>query len=157
MVRGRILDNPWNEGNQRKLSNTNKSHYNCGGYALGLFNWFIPWTEELDDQIRGRDLVRSKDNYEEFLTTCVKYMVEHLPVREINSLNELEKREYAVAFRLAIDDFHFIKRGFNGVWYDKQGWCPSINTHTEDKVLNNSAWYGRYNSRIVLLAMEKRG
>lgn len=156
MVRGRILENPWNEGNKRKISNTDKTLYNCGGYALGLFNWFIPWTEEKDKEL-GHVLVHTEKEYENFLMNCVNYMTENLPIREITSIKELTKKEYAVAFRLARDDFHFVKRGANGIWYDKQGWRPFIDRHTEDEILNNDAWYGRYDSRIVLLAVKKRG
>ena len=156
MIKGAITENPWNNNNERNIRNTDKSQYNCGGYALGLFNWFIPWTEEHDKTI-GWDFYHNETEKEEFIRICVNYMTENLPIRVISSISELKKREYAVAFRLSEDDFHFMKRGFNGVWYDKQGWLPFINTHKEKDVLNKKNWYDRYDSEIILLAVKKRG
>lgn len=143
-------DDDWNLKNKRNINNTEKGSYNCGGYALGLFNWFCPWEEEDNGEIEMGD--------DTDLEKMVDYMLKHLPLRLINSTRELKRNEYAVAFRVGGYDFHYMKRGANGVWYDKVGSRAYINTHKEVEVLNQKeSWYGRYDGEIVLMAMKKRG
>lgn len=51
-------------------------------------------------------------------------------MRVISSFAELAPDEYAILFRLSHDgDFHYLKRGGNGVWYQKCGgtrWCLTL-------------------------------
>lgn len=143
-------DDDWNLKNKRNISNTEKGSYNCGGYALGLFNWFCPWEEEDDGNIELGD--------DTDLEKMVNYMLQYLPLRLINSTKELKRSEYAVAFRVGNFDFHYMKRGANGVWYSKVGNLYYIDTFKEEVVLNKKeSWYGRYDGKIVLMAMKKRG
>lgn len=143
-------EDDWNLQNKRNIKNTPKGSYNCGGYALGLFNWFCPWEEEDDYQIEMCD--------DTDLQKMVDYMVENLPIRVITTVQELQRNEYAVAFRVGDCDFHYMKRGKNGVWYDKIGSRPQIRCHSEKIVLDTeNAWYGRYSGKIILMAMQKRG
>lgn len=143
-------DDDWNLKNQRNIKNTPKGSYNCGGYALDLFNWFCPWEEKDDHEIEMED--------DTDLEKMVDYMLKYLPLRIIETTKELKRNEYAVAFRIGNGDFHYMKRGRNGIWYDKVGNRPQICCHSEKIVLNTeNAWYNRYNGKIILMAMQKRG
>lgn len=142
---------------KRSLNNTERCDYNCGGYALGLFNWYLPYPQELKDEIAGF-WGEWKMSYRKVLKIMVNYMVDTLPVRRIKSLKQLdEKTEYCVALRLGKDDFHYVKRYQEGIWYHKRGGSYHIQRMEEKEVFSKKGWVdGRYNSNIVLLAVKKR-
>jgi hypothetical protein len=141
---------------KRNLGSTERCDYNCGGYALGLFNWYLPYPQEMRNRISLFGLWIS--SYKKTMKIMVDYMVDTLPIRVIKSLKHLdEKTEYCVAFRLSEDDFHFVKRYKEGVWYHKRGGSYYIQRMEEEEVFSKKGWVdGRYNSKIVLLAVKKR-
>ena len=67
---------------------------------------------------------------------------------------EIEKNEYAIAYRISSDgDFHFMKKARTR-WHHKRGSMSTILTESEDNVLN-SIWCDRYDGPIVLMAMRR--
>ena len=146
----------FNKNKGRNVGNTNRHAFNCGGYALGTFSWYCPYTEEEDGE---NGFGWGWDSYEEVVEVtehCTEQMLKDFSdLRVINSLSELNKTEYAIAFRVSSDgDFHYVKRGFNGQWYHKRGSCPSIETMTAREVFR-TAWCLKYNGPIVLFAKQK--
>ena len=144
-------------GENRGLSNTEKGDYNCGGFALGLYNWYFPYPQEMREEISSFFGGWSQ-SYRKTMKIMVNYMVDTLPVRVIKSLKSLdEKTEYCVAFRLSESDFHYVKRYRQGVWYHKMGGSYHIQRMEEKEVFSKKGWIdGKYNSNIILLAGKKR-
>ena len=98
-------DDPFNIAKERNTKNTDREEYNCGGYALGCYSWYCPFTHKV------RDFEKN-----------VNQILKDFPnVRLINSTQDLMPNEYMIAFRLSQDDFHFMKRSKNGVWREKRG------------------------------------
>lgn len=135
----------------RNLRNTNRLEFNCGGYALGSFNWYFPYDE--NDR-----LYEEKDTY--YYRTFYD-MVEQIiadcrgRARTIDNLKELKEGEYAVAFRVGKEDFHFMKMASNGHWFEKRGSKPKIYTVKQSEVFSDS-WkrYDTYDSQIQLFAVK---
>ena len=142
---------------KRSLSNTERGEYNCGGFALGLYNWYLPYPQEMRDELSSFFGGWTK-SYRKTIYIMVNYMVNTLPVRVIKSLKYLdEETEYCVAFRLSQADFHYVKRYKEGVWYHKRGGSHHIARMEEKEVFSKKGWInGMYNSNIVLLAVKKR-
>lgn len=99
----------------RNSRNTYLGDYNCGGYALGTFNWFCPYGSYAEDTLLGR---RSKETTLKNFTKYILLTFEER-IRLISKVEEKTKDEYVIAFRIGYEDFHFMKRGDNGVWYHK--------------------------------------
>ena len=103
-------DDPFNITKERNTRNTDREEYNCGGYALGCYSWYCPFTHQV------RDFEKN-----------VNQILKDFPnVRLINNTQDLMPNEYMIAFRLSQDDFHFMKRSKNGVWREKRGSQPEI-------------------------------
>ena len=142
-ARMRYCPNPLNDNGERNIKNTPKHTYNCGGYALNIFNWYVPSLTPNEGIVcAGRHTVHE----------YAQQIVKDIPnTHIIQSLNELTKDEYAIAFRLANHDFHFMKRGKNGRWYSKRGSSPQIESFSEKEALHKP-WFEDYDGEIVLLA-----
>lgn len=142
-----------NKERRRNVGNTDKSEYNCGGYALEVFNWYLPYERKY-----RYDLFSSMYSTEERLEIMVNFMLEEFKgeLRIIDKIEDLKNEEYAIAFRTGKNDFHYIKRADNGHWFHKMGGTHRIDTMTKDEVLNSESWrYGEYCSKVVLLAKLK--
>lgn len=128
----------------RNIRNTAKSAYNCAGYALETFNWFLPDTDysgSTDDDVNT--------------ARCVKSMLKVFKgnLRVITDVSELLDDEYAIAFRVGNGDFHFMKRAKNGIWYNKLGYLSDIRKLPANEVLNSD--WNLYNGPVVLLAKKR--
>lgn len=143
------VSNPFNIGNVRNINNTRKRSYNCAGYALGTYSWYCP--RHNASSSRAYSFKRSSTD-KRHLAISVKTMLADFPdMRVITSISELMPDEYAIAFRHSSDgDFHFAKRGRNGVWYNKAGGSHWIGILRKEYL--NGIWNGRYNGEIVLFA-----
>lgn len=137
----------------RNIRNTDKEFYNCGGYALGTYSWYCP-------NDNGYDSPMYDDNYtmEERTQFAIEYMLnDFYDLRVIKTLEEVTEKEYAIAFRLAKDDFHYmVKKG--NKWYSKAGGSSKIEKVSQEIVLGK-IWftdYGvTYNGPLVLFAKRK--
>ena len=148
---------PFNKERERNHDNTDGRTYNCAGYALETFSWYLPVDDSADlDYIEWGSFDEIMRNGMSF--AFVLQILRDFPdVHLIGGLNELDADEYAFAFRVGVDDFHFVKRGRNHQWYEKRGGNPRIYRMTEDEVFH-SAWDdGRYNGPIFLFANKSSG
>lgn len=147
-----------NKKNKRNMSNTHKEGFNCGGYALGTYSWYCPFGRH-DGDLSGL-FDRFDGDYVAVLQYTVDYMLQDFgnKLRVIQSLDELQEGEEAVAYRIETDcyDFHYLRRKSNGKWYGKMGRIPIIYKYTEIEVFdhNSDAWQnGRYDSEMILFAL----
>lgn len=141
----------YNRNGLRNVRNTIRRTYNCGGYALGTFSWYLPYESDQYGFVWGVNL--STTRMDIITNECIKFMLEDFAdLRLIDSVADLQKGEYAIAFRLSSDgDFHYIKRNRMGLWTHKRGTSSTIHTMPKHEVFN-SVWCNRYDGRIVLFA-----
>ena len=150
----KLLNNSdlFNVQRKRNIKNTCKALYNCAGYALETFSWYCPY-----DDYDLFSLLCDSDELEEITKLTVFHMLKDFEgkLRVISSLKELNKDEYAIAYRVSFDgDFHFMKKARTR-WHHKRGRMSTILTESEDNVLN-SIWCDRYDGPIVLMAMRRK-
>lgn len=138
------------------LRNTNRMFFNCGGYALGTFKWYYPAkSNKAYDRI---DSALAKGDYIHATTLAVSHMIKEFGFsivsgEEIKAKMINFKNIEIIAFRFELDaesrDFHFMKLGANGSWYEKRGSRPFIYRHNYDYVFED--WAGRYDGPIAFL------
>ena len=147
----KINHDPLNKRGSRNIRNTDKADYNCGGYALGTFSWYLPSrTREEYTDIMGHADIGDMDTA---LTLAAEAIVNELPGWSVVPLALVMERKYSpkdyeiVAMRFCFYDFHFWKLGRNWNWYDKMGCRRQINRHAFNDVRN--VWNDRYDSPVV--------
>lgn len=132
----------FNNERKRNVNNTNKNIYNCGGYALETFSWYVP----RDSHGRVNNAMHDDS---------IQTMLKDFPtLRIINTIDDLQPNEYAIAYKTSENDFHFIKRSNNGHWFHKMGDCDIIETMPVNTVFNEK-WNGRYDSELTLFAKKR--
>ena len=148
-------DDGFNKNKARNRNNTDIRSFNCGGWALNTFSWYRPTI--FGDNIRcwGDDYYQNMTDKQAFNITlkAVNAMLREFPdLRVIEHLKELNKDEYAIAFRIGkdIDDFHYCKRAKNGHWTHKMGGL-CIEKITKKEVFA-PVWLDGYCGFIVLFA-----
>lgn len=141
----------------------NKPLYNCGGFALGTYNWYLPYEHCYEDWINYFEQFNEGSLTEEeaitgLTNTCVDFMLNDINgIRIIEDESEIKKNEYAIAFRIgfAEDDFHYARRSDEGVWYHKMG---SASIQKCDFDIHDRTWdcgIYVYDGPIVLFAIRK--
>lgn len=147
----KINHDPLNKRGSRNIRNTDKADYNCGGYALGTFSWYLPSrTREEYSDIMGYADIGDMDTA---LTLAAEAIVNELSGWSIVPFALVMERKYSpkayevVAMRFCYYDFHFWKLGRNWNWYDKMGCRGQINRHAFNDVRN--VWNDRYDSSVV--------
>lgn len=147
-----IKGDPYNKMRIRNARNTDPEEFNCGGYAFDIFSWYVP-CENKDNPFYFSYQFNTKAEEETILLHCIEVMLNEIEgLRVIKDLSEVKSDEYAIAFKIAgtYDDFHFIRRGKNGVWYEKMGSCYGIDRVPKKKVFAKE--WGRYHGRTVFFA-----
>lgn len=180
-----IAHDPLNIKHERTMRNTPKSAYNCGGFALGVFDWVTPYIttgniaardafdgEYTDDErefliLDMYEADWSKEEIEEeILRRDVTYLLNEYPFLEEVNLEDCTEDDTIIAYRLFIDiddeigeiedtDFHF-KLRYHGFWFEKMG---SENI-TVCKLNPDEPWqyrdpYTKYTSRIVYFTTKR--
>ena len=147
----KINHDPLNMFGSRNIRNTDKADYNCGGYALGTFSWYLPSrTREEYTDIMGHADIGDMDTA---LTLASEAIVNELSGWSTVPFALVMERKYSpkdyeiVAMRFCYYDFHFWKLGRNWNWYDKMGVCKQIDRHAFNDV--RYKWNGRYDSPVV--------
>lgn len=147
----KINHDPFNKRGSRNIRNTDKADYNCGGYALGTFSWYLPSrTRKEYSDIMGHADIGDMDTA---LTLAAEAIVNELPDWSIVPFALVMERKYSpkdyevVALRFCYYDFHFWKLGRNWNWYDKMGCREQINRHAFNDVWD--MWNGRYDSPVA--------
>lgn len=166
---------PFNRNGKRNRSNTDTDAYNCGGFALGTYSWYVPYRSDEQRQIYERwaniqmwlDAAEDADNTADridaretvhicvvsLLNLFVKRILEDFPsVRRVQTFEEIKPDERIILFRIGADDFHFIVSFDHKHWWHKYGW-NYIEELCEDEVLDTEWADGRYFSPIAILAM----
>ena len=164
-------DSPLNERHTRNFNNTPRRNYNCGGFALRTYSWYLPVRDE-DEQEYVFDTTSLETTPHDRLRACVRnILADIIGSRLIHSLDELQEGEEAVAFRLQEDglewsdnpdyewqDFHFMRRKAPNVWLEKCGGREEIRRHTDHEVFD-LPWVGIdeelvYDGEIALFAVK---
>lgn len=166
---------PFNRNGKRNRSNTDTDAYNCGGFALSTYSWYVPYRSDEQMNIYDRwdniqmclDVAEDADNTADridaretvhicvvsLLNLFVKRILEDFPsVRRVQTFKEIKPDERIILFRIGADDFHFIVSFDHKHWWHKYG-CNYIEELCEDEVLDIEWANGRYFSPIVILAM----
>lgn len=141
----------------------NKPHYNCGGFALGTYDWYVPYAYRADSwYYYFKEFDEGYLTKEEAITgltnACVDFMLNDLDgIRVIENESEIKKNEYAVAFRVSFedDDFHYARRSDEGVWYHKMG---GTEIRKCDFDIHDQAWNCYpyvYEGPVILFAIRK--
>lgn len=141
---------------RRNYRNTEKYEYNCGGYALENYAWYLPYSE---DQRWDMSIYESSEDSDDLAIKMVSHMLKDYKgrMRKINDVKELRQGEYAIAFRASKwhGDFHYAKLGKNGVWYHKMGGSERIRVMSKEEVFGSSWCCGLYDSKVHLLALKR--
>ena len=147
----KVDHDPLNKRGSRNIRNTDKADYNCGGYALGAFSWYVPSrTRKEYTDIMGHADIGDMDTA---LTLASEAIIDELPGWSTVPFALVMERKYSpkdyeiVAMRFCYYDFHFWKLGRNWNWYDKMGGCRQINRHAFNDV--RYKWNYRYDSPVV--------
>ena len=121
--------------------------YNCAGFALGTFNWLLPYDE--DTRVDVEDMpntdLYTTDNF-------TKWLLEHFDnLRLIDYPSQAKDNEEVIGMRIDLDglDFHFIRRKLNKKWYHKRG---HLDVEKFNENVFNKTWCNRYNSEIIFFA-----
>ena len=102
---------------------TNLDSYNCGGFALGTFDWYCPYVWR-----------NGQYDWAQMFEECCEEMTDNFDLTPIRDPSTVPVDKKVIGFRFAIDedadedadvddvviDFHFILRE-DGVWYHKPG------------------------------------
>ena len=142
----------FNRNGERNAHNTDQYDYNCGGYALGTFSWYLPC---YDINIWGWWKNWTESQVAELTEEAVEIMLRDFSdLRLIMDLRQVRYDEYAIAFRISSDgDFHFCKQDSRKRWTHKAGSSP-IRRISQTHIFG-SAWNGRYDGPIILFAKKK--
>lgn len=146
MVIGFYSDDIFNQ-EKRNESTAYTEEYNCAGYALGTFNWFLPYSEDMLDEYDD-EIYDEKYNVDYF----ADYLLETFNnLRMIENLDQAKDNEEIIALRLGKwgDDFHFLRRKLNKKWYHKLG-VENV-TRFKEPVFSDE-WCNRYVDKIILFA-----
>lgn len=128
-----------NQNNTRNIRNTYKGDYNCGGYALKTFSWYMPQHTSL------------YSNKVSIFAEMVESILEDFPnLRRIQNPNQVSPKTEIIAFRINYRgrDFHFLRRAANGHWFHKRGSVNYISTITKKEVFSD-CWCDCYYGKIA--------
>lgn len=158
MTRAELMESlrtdPLNIRRIRNSSNTPREAYNCGGFALSIYDWICPYVRT-DDSIQKYDLPDGtytdeereaiminliNDNWteadieEEILRCDVNFLLDEYPFLAPVELSECDPTETVIAYRIfvrvdeefgCIEDTDFhFKVRINGFWFEKMGSDP---------------------------------
>lgn len=166
---------PFNRNGKRNRSNTDADVYNCGGFALGTYSWYLPyrldeqvqvyeswmeiqtWLDAAEDADNIADRIDARETAHTYVVSLfnlfVKRILEDFPsIRRVQTFDEIKSDERIILFRTGADDFHFIVSFDHKHWWHKYGW-NCIEELCEDEVLDTEWANGRYFSPIAILAM----
>jgi hypothetical protein len=129
-------------------------HYNCGGFALKTYDWYVPENKE-DGYIDTTYLVKRLG-----LGGALQYYINCLlcdfpNLKLIEKEEQLKSYETLVLFRLGESDFHFARKEKDGKYYHKRGWNTEIEEMSKEEVYGYSWCRGKYISKVVMFAYDE--
>ena len=130
------------------LISADQYDYNCMSYALNVFDH---WLELLSFTSFTND-----DLNKIFLDCCEELQYKYAARRLTSSNDTLLSGERMIAFRIGVDDFHFVRRNSDGTWTHKPG-NSYIREMSEEELLSD-AWsthrWHPYISEIAFFAVK---
>lgn len=147
--------------------------YNCGGFALGTYNWYYPYCEEEREEL-CYELYDSDDSDHEIAETLlridIEWMIEEFDgqLRVLESIEDLKPDETLIAYRVGFDrdqsrnfgtaidgyDFHYKVYVDGAGWYEKCGSAIQKPCRLWEK-RSWEYWDFEYNSSLVFLALKE--
>lgn len=128
-----------------EMRNLNRAVFNCGGYALNVFTWYLPFNKN--------------NGYYDFdhMERHVAFMLKDFGgrLRLIENESDALPHERVVFFRGCSYDFHYVYKGKNGHYYHKMGSKKYIE-HMKKKEVYGPKWCCRYNGKIYIFALDMR-
>ena len=172
------FQDPYNIKNNRNAFNTDRFSYNCAGYALGTFSWYVPYDmddcyelDELRDelqhcrfQIIGSDdkekdyILRQCDNIRSEITKIYvqQMLFDFAGLRVISNFSEVDKNERIILFRVSDDgnDFHYIWSDDGKQWRHKMG-SSILEDYDAEYIFDDWIAHDRfvYNGEIIIFAL----
>ena len=161
----KYLVDRFNEYGTRNLKNVSRGKFNCGGYALGTYNWILPCdTDEDADELFEVNLwledIEDID-FDRRAEICATWMLNNIPnLRRVDSPDEkLADDEWLIGFKMGLGpsgdgDFHYIKRTPTGRFYHKPG-SAKIMRMSKKEALSDSWMHDSYTSNTIWLVRKK--
>ena len=147
-----VKQDPYNLFLKRNRRNTPRSAYNCGGFALNVYDWICPYIQTddyagpildgmyTDDERMSYIIDLINEGWdreyieEEILRYDVNFLLDEYPFLEPVNLEDCAPSDFVIAYRIFInidedlgvvedEDFHF-KIRINGFWFEKMGSDP---------------------------------
>ena len=144
-----VEKDPFNLTGGRSQRNTPRLYYNCGGFALGTFNWVTPYIStpilcydpndyigQYTDNARFsyieesyEDGVPNEEITAKVLEQDVDFLLKHYPFLQKVNYEDCSPNDTIIAYRIFIQldedgeidtDFHFRLRHC-GFWFEKSG------------------------------------
>lgn len=179
-----LLNDPTNESGGRNQHNTPISAYNCGGFALSIYNWVTPYIVTDNGYVNEEGLYTDDEREalmrylyemdwsdeeieEEILLRDVDFLLHSYPFLEEVNLEDCDENETIIAYRLFIrwdedtgdiedTDFHFKVR-YHGFWFEKMGSEQiTLCDLDADKPWQYRDDYTIYTSRIVYFTTRRK-
>lgn len=144
----------------KELLGRDQMEFNCGGFALGTYNWYLPYEYDLWDEWQEQVEEQTADYDEQcdlMADKCICFMERDQVCREIWTEDDLRPGEYLVLFRASPEDFHYARRLSNGEWWHKMG-NNDIRQISEDEACGDMWWRNfawEYGGRTRLLAVKQ--
>lgn len=125
----------------RNEKNTLESSYNCGGYALRTFSWYLPYsTKDVDFEEEPNSMVAENlffDGFsieeirQEILDKNIDFMLKDFSenLRVLRDINDLKDTEELIAFKVGADSV-----------YDENGEFLYIDTDFHYRVFRDNVW-----------------
>lgn len=149
-----------------------ESDYNCGGYALETYDWYLPYGYDEDREDAVNELILEGCSETEIYSILrdrdLSNMLRDFKDRIRIIHNELEalENERIIAYRFFIEfisyggavyydnsDFHYRVKTSTG-WVEKNGCAPVSKVKNMSLVSPWIAECGTYDSEIILLAFK---
>jgi hypothetical protein len=122
-------------------------YYNCGGYALQTYDWYMPYKYGFQRKCYRKGF----DRYHKYM---VLFMLKEFPnIRIAKDIDDRLPNERLVAFRTGFEDFHFVKITSGKRFYHKLGTADVARMSARE--FFSDQWYGGYDSEITYLAIKK--
>ena len=158
----KYLRDEFNEFCTRNKKNVERWQYNCGGFALGTYNWICPYdTEEEGEEYIDFDYWADDSDEVDFNKRAeytAEWMLNNVPgLRRVDSPDaKLEDGEWLIGYKVGRGpswdgDFHFIKQTPSGRFYHKPG-GNTIRRMGKAEALGSSWSDGAYTSKTIWLA-----
>ena len=161
-----------NRERKRNRENTNIASYNCGGFALGTYSWYLPYYDFETREEQVSELLSRGFNEEQIYRKLTALDTTQIlsdfkdRLRIIKNEKDLSTDETLIAYRFFVEfnyycgalhyedsDFHFRVK-FNDTWYEKNGDKAISVVENMDLEEPWDAHWCEYDSNTILFALK---